>query len=53
MNNLKNMVAIQGLDWNIYGKYILGGEAAMWSEQVDDHAVESKLWPRGSAFAER
>ncbi|XP_071535259.1 chitooligosaccharidolytic beta-N-acetylglucosaminidase-like isoform X2 [Panulirus ornatus] len=32
---------------------ILGGEAALWSEQVDETAVDSKLWPRGSALAER
>merc|ERR1719189_3471654 len=28
---------------------ILGGEAAMWSEQVDSAAVVHKLWPRVSA----
>jgi len=32
---------------------ILGGEAAMWSEQVDGAAVMHKLWPRASALAER
>ena len=32
---------------------ILGGEAAMWSEQVDSGAVVHKLWPRVSALAER
>ena len=32
---------------------ILGGEAAMWSEQVDGAAVMHKLWPRLSALAER
>lgn len=32
---------------------ILGGEAAMWSEQVDSAAVMHKLWPRASALAER
>ena len=47
------MVEAQSLDWNSYGKLILGGEAAMWSEQVDDFSVEAKLWPRGCAFAER
>lgn len=32
---------------------ILGGEAAMWSEQVDSAAVVHKLWPRVSALGER
>jgi len=32
---------------------ILGGEAAMWSEQVDSAAVVHKLWPRVSGLAER
>jgi len=32
---------------------ILGGEAAMWSEQVDGAAVIHKLWPRASALGER
>jgi len=32
---------------------ILGGEAAMWSEQVDGAAVMHKVWPRASALAER
>jgi len=32
---------------------ILGGEAAMWSEQVEGQAVIHKLWPRASALAER
>lgn len=32
---------------------VLGQEAAMWSEQVDEHASEGKIWPRVSALAER
>ncbi|CAL4143420.1 unnamed protein product, partial [Meganyctiphanes norvegica] len=32
---------------------ILGGEAALWSEQVDETSLDSKLWPRGQALAER
>jgi len=32
---------------------ILGGEVAMWTEQTDDSALDSRLWPRSAAFAER
>eukprot|EP00096_Caligus_rogercresseyi_P002999 TRINITY_DN1548_c0_g1_i2.p1 TRINITY_DN1548_c0_g1~~TRINITY_DN1548_c0_g1_i2.p1 ORF type:complete len:625 (-),score=121.67 TRINITY_DN1548_c0_g1_i2:79-1749(-) len=32
---------------------ILGGEACMWTEQVDETTLPGKLWPRGSALGER
>ncbi|KAF2358188.1 Beta-hexosaminidase eukaryotic type N-terminal [Trinorchestia longiramus] len=32
---------------------ILGGEAALWTEQVDSESVDGRLWPRGAALAER
>nr|XP_045625960.1 chitooligosaccharidolytic beta-N-acetylglucosaminidase-like [Procambarus clarkii]XP_045625961.1 chitooligosaccharidolytic beta-N-acetylglucosaminidase-like [Procambarus clarkii] len=32
---------------------VLGGEAALWTEQVDDASLDTKLWPRGAALAER
>jgi len=32
---------------------VLGGTVAMWSEQVDEHSVEAKVWPRAAALAER
>ncbi len=32
---------------------ILGGEAAMWSEFVNGETVDSRIWPRTAAIAER
>jgi hexosaminidase len=32
---------------------ILGGESAMWSEYVNSENVDSRIWPRNAAIAER
>ncbi|RFU25951.1 hypothetical protein B7463_g10383, partial [Scytalidium lignicola] len=32
--------------------HVLGAETPLWSEQVDDTVVSSKMWPRAAALAE-
>ncbi|HWG22388.1 MAG TPA: beta-N-acetylhexosaminidase [Terracidiphilus sp.] len=34
-------------------KLILGGEICMWSEQINPDTIDSRIWPRSMAVAER
>lgn len=36
-----------------YINQIYGASTALWTEQADDAAIDSRLWPRVSALAER
>jgi hexosaminidase len=33
-------------------KHVIGAEAPLWSEQVDDTVISGKMWPRAAALAE-
>lgn len=44
-----NMTEIAG----DYTNHVLGSEAAIWSEQIDEHTLDNRFWPRASALAER
>ncbi|KAH8302268.1 hypothetical protein KR044_004554, partial [Drosophila immigrans] len=36
-----------------YRHHVLGAEAAIWSEQIDEYTLDNRFWPRASALAER
>lgn len=44
---------IQQADGTNTKNLVLGGEATLWSFDTDANGLQSKIWPRMSAFAER
>lgn len=47
----------RGANWTIADEsmrlQILGGAGAIWSESIDEHSMDTKVWPRAAAIAER
>lgn len=51
--NAKPLKALKKMATNNHQSRVLGGEGALWTENVDWHNFECRLWPRGGVMAER
>jgi len=46
-----HMYYFEPTSFGIHKDKILGGEVCAWGELIDDDDIETKLWPRASAYA--
>lgn len=57
MNDLRKIIRHLNSTYRIESadpqQQIIGAEATLWSEQADHHTLDSRLWPRAAALAER
>ncbi|XP_046396530.1 chitooligosaccharidolytic beta-N-acetylglucosaminidase [Ischnura elegans] len=52
-NRPLQLVTEQGVPLERAKEFVIGAEAALWSEQVDGASLDSKIWPRAAAMGER